>query len=824
MKNKKGYYFSLDAFIALMIILGVVLFIKPHSVTVTQEISVQHDLLSVLSNLQIGEIDNSYVKGLIASGNITNLNQSVLEQIGEFYATSDPNDGLILQSILDDLGLDENIGLYFNGQEVATSESITFGSAESVWTSRQVISGISDAGGSAQGFSSRAFIFSENNVDYIYFGGYVGDGNITLDLGQGVISVKIEGVFANGFNASVNGGSLVNHFPTSNVPYEFTITSGFVSGSNSLRLSSSNNLYIAGGFVKVFYNNSSPVSTINKHKLPGIEGLINIYDSVFIPGTINNMSVFLHYNSSYDLFLTIGNKTVYNGSGSDVQVTLDNATLAGLLDYSMMNGKTIPIRLGLKDVSLTGNLSTVSDIFSVTDLSSSMNENIGSGNTKIIDIVKVANKEFIKIIVNESITEADNRAGLVGFNHHQRFYEDDYYHNLSVDNGSLSAKIDGWTTSAGTCICCGINKAVQGFLDESNENRSKVMVVMSDGVPTGEGCIEQGNVDPIVDAIQAACDAKNNHNISVYVIGFGDNVDESTLQAIASCGGGNYYFGSVQQLVDIYKQAAQDIIRAIYDAQTVISESIQTLLFSDSYVSVDYEKTIPYGLIITTESPEFGSNAPIGNFSLPFDAIPYEARVVSYSGSRWTSLVESYNNISSTWESIFNLSEYNSSFVSIGDPYAVDIPSAKLRKGENSVRVFEGLSPGNVTDGSQYNKVIYSVIKNVSGFSPILPSADGCIWTIEFEDSTTETMSFPSDYTGTDFCTYNSSIGLPTFAIYNQNDAIDVSIYSLLSALDLNFNGKIETKFTENDLTISSTQVSGIPFVWETEAQVRVWR
>ena len=79
-------------------------------------------------------------------------------------------------------------------------------------------------------------------------------------------------------------------------------------------------------------------------------------------------------------------------------------------------------------------------------------------------------------------------------------------------------------------------------------------------------------------------------------------------------------------------------------------------------------------------------------------------------------------------------------------------------------------------------------------------------------------MVFPEDYSGTNNCSYTSS-----GAVFNKNDAIDYAIFNLLSSLDLDSDGKIETKFSEQDLTINSIEVEGIPFVWETEAQVRIW-
>ena len=57
-KNKRGYFFSLDAFIALVIILGVIFFIKPETTQIVQEVNVQQDLLDVLSNLQVKDFDD----------------------------------------------------------------------------------------------------------------------------------------------------------------------------------------------------------------------------------------------------------------------------------------------------------------------------------------------------------------------------------------------------------------------------------------------------------------------------------------------------------------------------------------------------------------------------------------------------------------------------------------------------------------------------------------------------------------------------------------------------------------------------------------------
>ena len=159
MKNKKGYFFSLDAFIALLIILAVVLVVKPTVKQTAPEVHIQEDLIKTLSSIKIGEIDNSYATQLISEGKVRDLNQSVLEQIGEFYAGSQPEAELLAQEIMNQLDSDYNIGIYFNGITIAENSDLEFENAQDVWTSRQIISGIQE-GESVKGYSSRAFLSS----------------------------------------------------------------------------------------------------------------------------------------------------------------------------------------------------------------------------------------------------------------------------------------------------------------------------------------------------------------------------------------------------------------------------------------------------------------------------------------------------------------------------------------------------------------------------------------------------------------------------------------------------------------------------------------
>ena len=57
----------------------------------------------------------------------------------------------------------------------------------------------------------------------------------------------------------------------------------------------------------------------------------------------------------------------------------------------------------------------------------------------------------------------------------------------------------------------------------------------------------------------------------------------------------------------------------------------------------------------------------------------------------------------------------------------------------------------------------------------------------------------------------------------NDNDALQTSTYKLLELLDFDNNGKLNVEFTEQDLQISSSEVTGIPYDWSTEVQARTW-
>ncbi len=92
MELKKSLYFTIDSIIAGGIIL---IFIGFFSSFYLEEQSSFHlsyfsqDFIRVLGTIAVRDIDNNYIKSLINDGTISNPDNTVLEQIGEFWAENE---------------------------------------------------------------------------------------------------------------------------------------------------------------------------------------------------------------------------------------------------------------------------------------------------------------------------------------------------------------------------------------------------------------------------------------------------------------------------------------------------------------------------------------------------------------------------------------------------------------------------------------------------------------------------------------------------------------------------------------------------------------
>ncbi len=142
-RGRRAVFFSMDALIALMIIFLSVLIIPPNIGYPNKDSFVQGDIIKVLSSLKIGEMDNNYVRGLISSGEITDLDNNILEQIGEFYFTDVDIAKNLAGEVLSTLSTTENIGIWYDDVLLASKNKIDFEDAKNIDVERQTISGVS---------------------------------------------------------------------------------------------------------------------------------------------------------------------------------------------------------------------------------------------------------------------------------------------------------------------------------------------------------------------------------------------------------------------------------------------------------------------------------------------------------------------------------------------------------------------------------------------------------------------------------------------------------------------------------------------------------
>ncbi|MBX4212197.1 hypothetical protein KW787_01930 [Candidatus Pacearchaeota archaeon] len=807
--KKRGIFFSTDALIAVSIVLLVIAIAYPIVSYQRPKTDIHYDIITTLSALKIGEIDNLYVKSLIADGSITNLNNSLLEQIGDFYATNITRARELGDSVLSTIDSKYNVGIWYGGTLISAKNTTPFETAKQIDTAIQIISGLKE-GGSAKGYSARGYLSNQLKGDYYYFGGYVGDGIISriVNYTGNLSAASMEIVASSNFSLYVNGyleGSFAGS-PSETTPSTYTIPLTHFTPDKTIIEFRGTNLHITGGYIKISYQSSAQYQK-PKYYFPGVNGIINLYDGLYVPNTLSSMNIFIHYNSSYQTFLIIGNITVFNSSTpSETSVTLNNAYLSSLLDYSSFANQTVPIRLGLLNVTYAPGNNAY--IISVVDLSGGVSSARASGCGN--DGLCAAQKANY-LLVNSLLNLNNTALGIVGL--HQGNVNPLYSYPLSQNKTALNNTISGWSNNGNLDLCYGIKNATDTLKDISGDSLKSIILL---GTKFPNSCLgSSGNV--FQDTYNLACQSWTNYSIRINTIGVIGNSQSdanlgSLLYNISRCTNATYYNQSAgnNDLVDLYNRTLNDILNLTYYLQTASSSgNIMTTLYPDSYIDIDYNAVNPYGLIVTAE--KMFSNTTSGSFDLPQNSSIVETRVISYSGPKWTALVKANT------ATIYNLTRYGTNYIKLGDPYAINIPNNYITS-TNNLAIQTGTGPSNLSAGSSYNKIIYTVKKNVSSYTPIVASAQGCSWTLQHEDGTNTTIQIPYGYSGPNTCSYTL-----LQRAYNQNDALQAAAYSVIKELDFDGNGKLDVKLTQNDIQISSSEVQGIPFIWSTEVQARAW-
>jgi len=173
--------------------------------------------------------------------------------------------------------------------------------------------------------------------------------------------------------------------------------------------------------------------------------------------------------------------------------------------------------------------------------------------------------------------------------------------NFTQDKSRLLTTINSYSANGGTNIAGGINAARRMFKDRGYTGHTKVMLIMSDGIPTmapihPDAMAAYMASDWVSDystiaqqaALKAAERAKS-EGITVYSIGFGPDADTSTLVGIASSPTTYYFAPTGSHLATIYQEIAGQIAIA-----PVINDT--NVLLSFGAVNVSYNN-------VTTDMP-----------------------------------------------------------------------------------------------------------------------------------------------------------------------------------------------------------------------------
>jgi hypothetical protein len=229
------------------------------------------------------------------------------------------------------------------------------------------------------------------------------------------------------------------------------------------------------------------------------------------------------------------------------------------------------------------------DVVSVFDKSGSMLED-----GKII-AAKNANVELIRALFD---SEGSERIGFVPY---YGVVNPEEVIDLTNDEALLVNAIANLELGDATCTCCGIKAAVDLLRVQSETDRNKALIVMSDGKST-RGCsgASDNNIartEAIIEAANAKAEfisAKGESMLSIYAVGFGEIVDgeiedadEESLRKIADRG--QYYQADVDSIISVYRDISRqlenfdttlDFVRIVYYNKTdSYSETYQNFPF-----------------------------------------------------------------------------------------------------------------------------------------------------------------------------------------------------------------------------------------------------
>ncbi|MCH8067002.1 MAG: hypothetical protein IIC69_00285 [Nanoarchaeota archaeon] len=141
--NRKGFFFTIDSILAGGIILITIIFASSFYLSEQPIFHLNYlsqDIVRTLSTLNVVEIDNQYINERISSGDITNLDNNVLEQIAEFWADNNLEYANKTMSNVTDLFIPNTMGfgLWIDNEAIYTRDRPI---EKSLVSSKKILSG-----------------------------------------------------------------------------------------------------------------------------------------------------------------------------------------------------------------------------------------------------------------------------------------------------------------------------------------------------------------------------------------------------------------------------------------------------------------------------------------------------------------------------------------------------------------------------------------------------------------------------------------------------------------------------------------------------------
>ena len=673
---RRGIFFTLDAFFAALIIVSAIVLLlavqAPHSSDRTLERQAE-DSVRVLTALRVDALPEP-LRATVLNETGIEQNMTLLQAIGILWATNSSaltNLTGHVAGVLNDTG---NYAVVIEGRTLLENASTPFASARDRAIISQPISGIAEgrplAGSTATALLKK--IENKSTSSYSFFGGYVGEGNLTvrLDLPADVTTVDVsslvfEADVERSFSTYLNGVSCGSFTPVL-TPLESTLIDlavcipNLVSGLNlfEIRFANLTNASVAGGYVRATYVTDefrTPyLATERTQYLPGIKGIINLYDSITIPGSLTAMEVFLNYtandSSTFTEFI-VGEIVVYRSNATGTMaITLNstNLTAAGL-DYARLSNATVPLRMVAFNTTQTVLTGGNADVIVITDYSASMKKDIDTwsqGNSGPVTncegaiypnndirrthLARCLDKEVVDIILDYP----GNRIWPVHF-----FNEEVYWYNNPSDQAALKGFFESFTQTfpqqgrGKTCLSCALNQAYDVLSQYSAANRTRHIIILSDGLPTNcgaDGCTGTSTTygsrvcEGLCDVEGQNCNAfgtmctdsscgaairntkiaaqrlKDNLNVTIHAIAFGPvgTCTNATqlLQSIANLSGGVYNTSSNPiALRNLYRNISTQILQSVTlsSQSVVISGNLSpSTLYPDSAITITYEPVV----------------------------------------------------------------------------------------------------------------------------------------------------------------------------------------------------------------------------------------